>query len=206
MLILGAKGHAKELLDLLDKQNLLENIYFFDDQSQDGSAVLYENFPILKSINEVNELFKTDTRFILGIGGVKPRQLLYERFHNIGGKPISVISDTSTVGNYNVILGKGLNIMHNVAIFNDVSIGNGTLINSFASVHHDCRIGNFCEISPGARILGRATIGDFSSIGSNAVILPDVVIGENVVIGAGSVVTKHIPDNSTAIGVPAKLI
>jgi serine acetyltransferase len=36
--------------------------------------------------------------------------------------------------------------------------------------------------------------------------MPGVTIGSNVVIGAGSVVTKDIPDNSVAIGVPAKVV
>ena len=36
-------------------------------------------------------------------------------------------------------------------------------------------------------------------------ILPGVTIGNNVVIGAGAVVTKDIPDNSLALGVPAKV-
>lgn len=43
-------------------------------------------------------------------------------------------------------------------------------------------------------------------IGNNALILPGVTMGNNVVIGAGAVVTKAIPDNSLAVGVPAKII
>lgn len=49
-------------------------------------------------------------------------------------------------------------------------------------------------------------IGDDVWIGGNVTILPGVNIGNNVVIGAGAVVTKDIPDNSLAIGVPAKVV
>lgn len=50
------------------------------------------------------------------------------------------------------------------------------------------------------------TIGDNVWIGGGAIIMPGVTIGNNVVIGAGSVVTKDIPDNKIAFGVPCKVI
>lgn len=49
-------------------------------------------------------------------------------------------------------------------------------------------------------------IGDNVFVGSNSTILYDVKIGSNVIIGAGSLVNKDIPDNSIAVGVPAKVI
>lgn len=53
---------------------------------------------------------------------------------------------------------------------------------------------------------GRITIGNNVFVGMEVTILPNVNIGNNVVIGAGSIVTKDIPDNSVACGVPAKVI
>lgn len=49
-------------------------------------------------------------------------------------------------------------------------------------------------------------IGDNVHIGVNSIIMPGVTIGNNVVIGCGAVVTRDIPDNSVAVGVPAKVI
>jgi len=45
-----------------------------------------------------------------------------------------------------------------------------------------------------------------ASIGSSATIMCGVTIGENSIIGAGAVVTKDVPPNSIAAGVPAKII
>ena len=50
------------------------------------------------------------------------------------------------------------------------------------------------------------TIGDDCWIGGNAIICPGITIGNGCVIGAGAVVTKDIPDNSMAVGNPAKVI
>lgn len=50
------------------------------------------------------------------------------------------------------------------------------------------------------------TIGDKVYIGTGAYVMPGVTIGNNVIIGAGAIVTKDIPDNVVAVGVPAKPI
>lgn len=49
-------------------------------------------------------------------------------------------------------------------------------------------------------------VGDDVYIGNNVLLLPGVHVGNKVIIGAGAVVTKDIPDNSIAVGVPARVI
>lgn len=53
---------------------------------------------------------------------------------------------------------------------------------------------------------GKIVIGDNTNIGLNSIIMPGVTIGKNCIIGCGAVVTKNIPDNSVAVGVPARVI
>lgn len=55
-------------------------------------------------------------------------------------------------------------------------------------------------------LFGQIVIGDNVHIGTNAVIMPGVTIGSNCIIGCGAIVTKDIPDNSVAVGVPARVI
>lgn len=52
----------------------------------------------------------------------------------------------------------------------------------------------------------RPYIGDNVTLGTNVTIIGPIHIGNNVIIGAGSVVVKDIPDNSVAVGNPAKVI
>ena len=52
----------------------------------------------------------------------------------------------------------------------------------------------------------RVKIGDNVHVGMNAVIMPGVTIGNNVIVGVGAIVTKDIPDNSVAVGTPARVI
>ena len=59
---------------------------------------------------------------------------------------------------------------------------------------------------PDLEITKPIVVGNDVYFGNNVIVLPGVTIGNNVVIGAGAVVTRDIPDNSLAVGVPAKVI
>jgi sugar O-acyltransferase (sialic acid O-acetyltransferase NeuD family) len=206
MLIIGAKGFAKEVLEIVFQLNQLENLAFYDDVNDYVSSHLFDRFPILKTTEEALTYFKTtDNRFTLGIGNPVLRKKLHDKFKALGGVFASTISQTN-IGNYDVSIGIGSNILGGVTISNSVTIGIGCLLYYNSIITHDCIIGDFVEISPAAIILGRTEIGNYCHIGANVTILPDVRIGSNVIIGAGSVVTKDIPNNSLVIGTPGKVI
>lgn len=201
ILIIGAGGHALEILDLI--KGSYNQISFFDNLNKENKLI-YDSYRILKSFNQVEDYFDQDNRtFCIGFGGTN-RLAIQEKFISLGGLPHSIISSTATISNNNTFLGSGLNIMHNVLISSNVKIGDSSLINSFTSIHHDVEIGNSCEIAPHSAILGNVVIGDNTLVGANATILPGCKIGKNVVIGAGAVVTKNIPNNQKVFGIPAK--
>ena len=206
MLIVGAKGHAIEVLDIFEKNMYLEELFFFDNVSKDLKSKLYGKYSIIRSFQQLEQLNHVNKNFVLGCGNRVVRYNLSKKFISLGWKLTSIISNTLKIGNNNVVLEDGLNIMLNVIITNDIRIGEGSLINAGVLIHHNARIGKYCEISPGVCITGNVEIKDFTFIGSCAVIIPNVTIGKNCVIGAGSVVNQDIPDNSVAVGVPAKII
>ncbi|EJL66753.1 acetyltransferase [Flavobacterium sp. CF136] len=207
MLIVGAKGFAKEVLEIINQMNQLENLVFFDDVNDDIKGNLYEIFPILKTTNEVADYFNTiDNRFTIGIGNPVLRKKLFNKFISLGGVFTSTVSPLANVGSFDVQIGHGTNILSGVIISNSSKIGMGCIVYYNSIITHDCKIGDFVEISPSVTLLGRSTVGSYSQIGSNATILPDKAIGKNVIIGAGSVVTKDIPDNCVVVGTPAKII
>ena len=203
MIVIGAKGFAKEVLEVLQQCNQTENLAFYDDVNEIGEK-LYQTFPILKNEAQVTQFFKAyGNQFTIGIGNSLLRYKLYKKFTKLGGEMISTISPLAQISSFEVTIGAGSNILMNAVFSNSVTIGKGCLVYYNAMITHDCVVGDFVEISPGATLLGRSTVGSFSRIGANATILPDVKIGKNVTIGAGAVVTKDIPDNSIAYGIPA---
>lgn len=88
-----------------------------------------------------------------------------------------------------------------------IEIGNRVRITADVKFEtHDGGVGIFRDEFPGINIFGKIKLGDNTFIGHNAIIMPGVTIGSNVVIGAGSIVTKDIPSNTVAVGVPARVI
>lgn len=207
MLIVGAKGFAKEVLEILHQSNQTENLVFYDDINDDAPENLYGHFKVLKNGTEAINYFKTvDNQFTIGIGHPVLRKNIFDKFKALGGVFTSTISSKANIGSFDIQIGNGCNILANCIFSNSVTIGNGCIVYYNSIITHDCVIGDFVEISPGAILLGRCSVGAFSQIGSNTTILPDVKIGVNVIVGAGSVVTKDVPDNCMVVGIPAKII
>lgn len=73
-------------------------------------------------------------------------------------------------------------------------------------INHDGGALIFRDKVPDLEITKPIVIGNNVYIGEDTMILMGVHIGDNVVIGARSVITKDIPNNSVAVGVPAKVI
>jgi sugar O-acyltransferase (sialic acid O-acetyltransferase NeuD family) len=207
MIIVGAKGLAKEVLEICSENEKLENLAFYDDVNNDLGDQLFDSFPILKSLDEAKKHFKTHGKtYTLGLGIPELRHKLKHKFADLGGELISTVSPNSKIGHYGVKIGVGCNILAGSLISNDVTLGEGCILYFNAIITHDCIIGDFVEISPNVTILGRVIVGDFCQLGAGSIILPNVNIGSNVVVGAGAVVTKDVPDNCVVVGTPARII
>lgn len=88
-----------------------------------------------------------------------------------------------------------------------IEIGNNvTIAAKVLFVNHDGGLHVFRSEHKNLNKYGRIKIGNNCFIGVRSIILPGVTIGHNCVIGAGSVVTKDVPSDSVAAGVPARVI
>lgn len=205
MVVIGAKGFAKELLEVLYDLDVKE-IYFFDDKSKQSPKYLYGKYPVITDISKLSDLLKLSPEFIVGIGGTSIREEVSKKIIKAGGKLTALVSKKASVGHFGSTYGVGTLILNGVIITNDVTIGEGCIINKASILSHDVKIGSYCEVSPGARLLGRVEVGSYTTIGANAVVLPDVKIGRNCIVGAGAIVTKDVADNQKVVGMPAKPI
>ena len=83
-----------------------------------------------------------------------------------------------------------------------IEIGNRVTISDARILTHD----GSTKRELGRSRVGRVVIGDDVFVGADAILLPGVKVGSKVIIGAGAVVTHDIPDNSVAVGSPARVV
>jgi len=122
------------------------------------------------------------------------------------GLEIITIKHSKALIDTDVTVGPGSVIEMGSAIHTHSTIGENTFIGGEALIGHHNRIGHHVLVGGGAAFGGSVTVGDLTTIGVGASIKPGITIGQNCVIGVGSVVIKDIPDDSVAVGVPAKVI
>lgn len=92
----------------------------------------------------------------------------------------------------------------NVWIGDDVSIAAGCVI--VDTTHPIGRPGDGSRARHVSAERTHVHLGNRVFVGANSVILAGVTIGENSIVGAGSVVTRDVPPNSIAAGVPARVV
>ncbi len=202
MVIFGSGGLSKQAIGILEK-DLSDDPIFFDDVHLDKDLFLGK-YAIIHTYEEIKEHFNYDDRFVLSIGNIPSKSLIYSKLISLGGRPFSLIDDKTSISPYS-ILSDGLIVLAGAVIEPNVTIGYSSIINLNTIIAHDVKIGNFCEVGPGAILLGSCELADHVFIGANATILPKIKIGKNVIIGASTLVNKDIPDNKKAVGVPCKI-
>jgi len=208
IVIVGAGGFGREVLDVLRAQNwnheTLKFAGFVSDEKPDPALLVRIEANWLGS---VDDFLSNDahTSFALGIGNPFTRMQLAERFETEGHEPVTLIHPSATFG-ADVTLGSGVVVTSHVSITTNVKIGDHSHINLNVTIGHDCQISRFVTINPSCSVSGNVTLQERVTLGTNCAILQGLMVGEGAVVGAGAVVISDVAANTTVAGVPAHQI
>lgn len=206
VLILGAGGHAKVLVDALI-QSGSEIVGIADaDSSLVGTKLL--GVPVLGGDEIINNFPQSEILLVNGLGSVRvtvKRKDFFNFYRTLGYDFATVIHPSAIIAS-DVVIGEGVQIMAGVVIQPGCQIGCNTIINTSSSVDHDCLIGENVHIAPGVTLSGGVRIGQESHVGTGATVIQGISIGTHSLVGAGAVVVRDVSDRTSVVGVPAKVI
>lgn len=200
--VFGASGHAKVVIDIIERQGRYEIAFLADDDAALKGSEVY-GYRVIGSRPEL--LDSGIRRGVVAIGGNSPRSSVAAWLTANSFELVSVIHPAAQLAR-GVAIGNGTVIMACAAVNSDTAIGHNVIINTRASIDHDSNIGDGVHIAPGATLCGNVTVGPGTFVCAGSTIIPNMTIGSNVVVGAGSTVIENTPDNATVVGVPARII
>ncbi|MFZ5987886.1 MAG: acetyltransferase [Bacillota bacterium] len=208
IVIIGAGNFGREAAQIVEDINLDKkewNLIGFIDETQEKHGTLVNDIPVLGGFDWLKENLSSRIYAVCAIGNPKDKYNVIKKASAFGVDFCNLIHPLAKISKY-VQLGTGCIICWNAFLSVNTKVGNHVSINPGCGVGHDTVIGDYSSLYWSVTISGNVQINEGCEIGSNASIIPRRVIGEWSIIGAGAVVVKDLPENCTAVGVPAKPI
>lgn len=204
--IVGGGGFGKDVMWAVQAMNAAQMCYEIvgycdDDPQKQGRQIL--DYTVLGSPEDVAARF-VEPCFVCSIGDNAARARVVQRVLALGWTPVTVI-DPSVMIAEGVVIGNGSYIGARAILSPKARIGDHVLINNHTTIGHDCTLGDFAQVSPGARVSGFSVLKEGALLGANAVVAPGKTIGRYATLGACSFAMTNVPDESTAIGIPARV-
>jgi sugar O-acyltransferase (sialic acid O-acetyltransferase NeuD family) len=204
LIIIGAGGFGREILDTLNYINSIEKSYdimgFVDNIIPIGTSV--NGIEVLGN-DEALEIYPNSS-LVIAIGDPHVRKKYYEKYKNKFNFPV-IIHPTAIVSEF-ARIGEGTILQaFCIAAANSI-IGNGVAINARSGVGHDAKVGDFTCIQSFCDITGNNNIGELCFLGTGVKIIPKLYIADESYLCAGSVIFKDILTKSKVLGNPGKII
>ena len=205
--VYGAGGFGREVKMLIDQINAVTMTYefvgYFDDGVEKGTMV--NGFPVLGGKDELNA-YTEPLCVAFAVGNPATKKKIIANILNGKVSYPTLIHPNVLIGNDDVTIGDGCIICAGCIITINIKIGRFVILNLACTVGHDTIIEDYASFMPGVNISGEVLIKEGVYVGTGAKIINQLDIGRYTIVGAGAVVSKTLPDECTAVGIPAKAI
>ena len=191
MLVYGAGGHAKVVIDIIEQQARYTIAGLLDDDPGLCGKRVY-GYRVLGTRATAPKLRTGLLRHVVvAVGDNAARLAIAAMLARQGWSFASAVHPRASIAR-GVKIGAGSVVMAGAVLNSDARLGQHVIINTCASVDHDCRIGSGVHIAPGCRLCGGVRAGAGTLIGAGCVITPGVKLGRRVSVAAGSIVTRDL--------------
>ncbi|MDE3740188.1 acetyltransferase [Pseudomonas resinovorans] len=205
LVILGAGGHAKVLLSLVQATGLNVCGVCDPELAQQGVSQ-WRGIKVLGGDEVLETIDPATTELINGIGqlvGSTGRRRVFERLIAKGFRFPVLVHPAAWV-DATAVLHEGVQVMAGAVIQSDTVIGPNSIINTGASLDHDCCLGAHVHVAPGATLCGSVRVYDRAFIAAGATVIQGLTVGEEAVVGAGAVVVRDLAARLVLLGPAAR--
>jgi len=201
LVILGAGGHAKVLLALVQSAGF-DVLGVCDPVLADNGSELWRGISVLGGDAALDALDPGSIELVNGLGqlvGGAGRRELFQRLKKRGFRFPVLVHPTAWVDS-TATLQEGVQIMAGAIIQADVVIGANSIVNTRAGIDHDCWLGENVHVAPGATLCGSVHVNERAFIGSGATVIQGLNVGMEAVVGAGATLTRNLAARQVLLG------
>lgn len=204
--IYGAGGFGRETALLLEQLNAFEPQWefrgFFDDGMPKGTPLAGTSI-----LGGLDDALASDLEYLalaIADGGI--RKTLFGALHPRGFHFPALIHPSVILGGAGNRVGQGSLISAGTILTTDVIIDDFVIVNLAVTIGHDVHLHSFSSVMPACHLSGNVSVETAAYLGTGAKILQGVTIGHHAKVGAGAVVLHDVPPETTAVGVPARIL
>lgn len=183
--LVGAGGHCRSCIDVIEATGLYKIEGLFDIQENVGKRI--GDYSVLGTDQEIEKYISAENEFLVTLGQIKSaeKRIQTVRFlKDLGAQFATVVSPRAYVSS-TAMISSGTIVMHDVVVNAYSKVGAHCILNTKSLVEHDAQIENFCHVSTGAIVNGGASLGQGSFLGSLATLKEGYVGKQNAVLSAG---------------------
>lgn len=208
LIIFGASGFGREVAWLAERINNVSqewNILGFIDDDESLQGKIINNYTVLGKTEDTVRY--PDAYYVCAVGSARIREKIINNLKHINPEiKFATLIDPSAIFSQFVSIGEGSIICAHSIMTVNIEIGKHVIINLDCTIGHGAVIEDYVTLYPSVNISGGTRIGKCSELGTGTQIIQSKMVGEYSIVGASAVVIKDIPDNCTAVGIPAKPI
>ena len=204
LIIVGAGGHGKVLVDLVEQLPDWHLSGLLDDTPAKQSADIF-GFPVVGGTDRLRATVaeRGVDAAAIAFGDNATRRRFFEIVRQAGIEAATLVHPSAVISPH-ARLGAGVVVLAGVVVNAGALVGDNVCLNTGCSIDHDCRIEDHVHVSPNATLTGGVWARSGATIGANAVVNPNLKIGRDAVVGSGAVVVRDVEQGQVVAGNPAR--
>ena len=205
IVIIGAGCFGREVAQLVEDIKANKKTWnllgFLDETALKHGTIINSNI-VLGGFDWLGRNCVNKLSAICAIGNPRDKYTVIKRVSAYGINYTNLIHPEAKISKF-VEFGYGNIICCNSFLSVNIKIGNHVSINPGCGIGHDVVIGDYSSLYWNVTLSGNVKVSEGCEIGSKTSVIPKKTVGKWSIIGAGAVVNKDVPENCTAVGVPA---